>query len=333
MGRAFCAIIILSLALLPSGRVHTATAGKAELPGIESWRADHHMHLSSPDLCSRLGKCFDCGCLETNHPPAVLAADAVSALDRGHVSKGVILSSAYLYGLPSLHLSRSDVANATRLENEFTAAEVSKYPKRLVGFLSVNPLQETALSELRYWTAKPQFVGLKLHFRASEVNIRNAAHREQVSRVLREAARERRPIVIHLGGGDFDAGDAEVFITEVLPNAGDSWVQIAHAGGGLPQHDGNNLRVLRTFGDHIVRDDRRTRKVLFDLSYVPGPDESAETVRELAKEIRRIGVKRFLFGSDFNVLTPAEQIANLGKLGLTAEEWQTLRQNCAPWAC
>jgi hypothetical protein len=44
-------------------------------------------------------------------------------------------------------------------------------------------------------------------------------------------------------------------------------------------------------------------------------------------------MKRFLFGSDFNVLTPLEEIKDIGKLGLTKQELQTLQQNCAPWAC
>ena len=76
-----------------------------------------------------------------------------------------------------------------------------------------------------------------------------------------------------------------------------------------------------------------TRHVLFDLSFVPAPGETAETAHELMEQVRRIGVKRFLFASDYNVLTPEEEIKYLGRLGLTKEEWQALRENCAPWAC
>ena len=63
------------------------------------------------------------------------------------------------------------------------------------------------------------------------------------------------------------------------------------------------------------------------------PVKSREDTAALTQQIRRIGIKRFLFGSDFNVLTLTEEIKNLDRLGLTKEEWQTLRQNCAPWAC
>ena len=76
-----------------------------------------------------------------------------------------------------------------------------------------------------------------------------------------------------------------------------------------------------------------TRHVIFDLSYVPAPDEDPRTMSELIQEVRRIGIGRFLFGSDFNVLTPLQEIENLSKAGLTKEEWQTLRARCAPWAC
>jgi len=302
--------------------------GVKESPDAISWRADHHIHLASADLCRLVGEC-----LPSNHPPAVYASDAVSALDEAHVSKGIILSCAYLYGLPSLHLTSREIAERTRRENEFTAAEVAKYPTRLVGFLSVNPLQNSAIEEIRHWRGSHVLIGLKLHFTASAVHIRSAAERRQVARVVSEAAAEHIPIVIHIGGGNVDASDAELFIRDVLPSAGESWVQIAHAGGGLPLHDGNHVGVLRTFADHIVRDDPATRHVLFDLSFVPAAGESREDAAALTQEIRRIGIKRFLFGSDFNVLAPEEEIKSLGRLGLTKEEWQTLRQNCAPWAC
>jgi uncharacterized protein len=87
------------------------------------WRADHHMHVASADLCRLVGDCLD-----SNRPPAVFAADAIAVLDRANVSKGVILSCAYLYGMPSLHLTPQDIATRTWRENEIAAAEVARYP-------------------------------------------------------------------------------------------------------------------------------------------------------------------------------------------------------------
>jgi len=297
-------------------------------PETKSWKADHHIHLASAELCHLVGEC-----IPSNHPPAVLASDAIHALDEANISKGVILSCAYLYGLPSLHLTSKQIALGTRRENEFTAAEVAKYPGRLVGFLSVDPLQDSALDEIRHWKGSHELIGLKLHFTASAVQMKNEAHRRKVAQVVSEAAKQNLPMVIHIGGGKFDATDAQLFIREVLPSAGESWVQIAHAGGGFPLRDGNHAGVLRTFAEHIAKDDPVTRHVLFDLSVVPATGESGEAASELMRQIRRIGIKRFLFGSDFNVLTPKEEIKRLRKLGLSGEEWKALEENCAPWVC
>jgi predicted TIM-barrel fold metal-dependent hydrolase len=286
------------------------------------------MHLASPDLCRLVGDC-----LKSNHPRAVYAADAVRVLDEAHVAKGVILSCAYLYGMPSLRLKADDVAKRTRIENEFAAAEVAKYPGRLVGFLSVDPLEGSAIEEIRHWHGNHQLIGLKLHFFASKVNIRDSDQRRRAAKVIAAAAEEHLPLVIHVGGDKFNAADAELFIRDVLPSAGSSWVQIAHAGGGLPAIKENNLAVLRAFGDHIVRNDSVTRNVLFDLSYVPMPDATPQTRAAVTEQMRRIGMNRFFFGSDFNEMTPQQEINNLRRLHLTEEEWRVLQGNCAPWAC
>lgn len=278
---AFCCMLLMPIRVPVTNSSLTPASERA-------WRADHHIHLSSTDLCQLAGEC-----LESNHPPAIFASDAIRALDGAHVSKGVILSCAYLYGYPPYHLSAQEIAVRTRRENEFTAAEVSKYRARLVGFLSVNPLQDSAIEEIRHWEGSRQLVGLKLHFTASAVHMKNPIARRKVTAVVAEAASEHLPMVIHVGGGAFDESDAELFIRDVLASAGESWVQIAHAGGGLPLHDGSHVRVLRAFANHIVQNDPLTRHVLFDLSCVPAPEEDPAA---LMREIRRIGIKRFLFG-------------------------------------
>jgi len=322
------ALFLVVILVFAAAKVSNFALAQTGTPDLPAWRADHHMHLASPELCHLVGEC-----LASNKPPAVFAADAVKALDRAHVSKGVILSCAYLYGLASLHLKPAEVAAMTRKENEFTAAQVAQYPARLVGFLSVDPLADSAIEEIRHWHGSRQLIGLKLHFTASSVHIRNDAERRKVAEVIGVAAAEGLPIVIHIGGGKFNGADAELFIRDVLPSAGNSWVQIAHAGGGLPRYDGNNLAVLRTFADHIVQKDPATQRVLFDLSYVPAPGETPKAAAAVLEQMRRIGMERFLFGSDFNVLTPRQQIKDLDKLGLTKKELQTLPHTCAPWAC
>jgi predicted TIM-barrel fold metal-dependent hydrolase len=144
----------------------------------------------------------------------------------------VILSCASLDGLPSLHLNPSELAVKTRRENEFDRRRVAKYPDRLIGFLSVDPLADSAIEEIHHWHGSHQLIGLKLHFTASAVDLRNAGERRRVAKVIATAAAEGLPMVIHLGGGKFNGAEAELFIRDVLPSAGSSWVQIAHAADG-----------------------------------------------------------------------------------------------------
>jgi hypothetical protein len=95
----------------------------------------------------------------------------------------------------------------------------------------------------------------------------------------------------------------------------------------------HHVEILRLFADRIARGDTVTARVLFDLSYLPAPEEDDTTVSALVHEMRRIGLERFVFGSDFNVLTPAAQIAAFDRLRLTPAELATIRSTCAPWAC
>lgn len=286
------------------------------------------MHLGSPDICKRIGDC-----LSSNDPPAIFGADAVAVLDAANVSRGVVFSSAYLYGLASLHLDPAEVDRWIRRENEFTAAQVRRHADRLVGFLSVDPMQPSAVDEIRHWRGSPDLIGVKLHLTASGVRIRDAEPRRMLAEVVREAAAQKLPIAIHIGGGSFNADDAETFVRTILPEAGESWVQIAHAGGGLPLKGNNHVEVLGVFADHIARNDPRTAHVLFDLSYVPAPEEGPRVASALRREMYRIGLERFLFGSDYNVLTHTEQIAAIARLGLTVEEESILQENCATWVC
>lgn len=286
------------------------------------------MHLASADLCARVGEC-----LESNAPAAVYAADAVRALDAAGVARGVVLSCAYLYGLPSLHLPPAEIATWTRRENEFTAAEVGKFPDRLIGFLSVDPLAPSALAELEHWRGNPVFRGVKLHLTANGVDLDRAADRARLKQVVAAAAAQGLPLVMHVGGGNFGRAQAERFIAEVLPGAAGVPVQIAHAAGGLPLAANNHLEVLRAFAEHIRRKDPATRRLLFDLSFVPAEGEDSTTVRQLREVLREIGLARMLFGSDFNVEMPVDAILRLRRLGWSDAELRTIRSNCAPWAC
>lgn len=88
--------------------------------------------------------------MPAHDPPAVFGSDAVAALDKAGIDRGVVFSSGYLYGLASLNLEPEAVARLTRRENNFTAAEVAKFPDRLTGFLSADPMQPSAIDRFLF---------------------------------------------------------------------------------------------------------------------------------------------------------------------------------------
>jgi predicted TIM-barrel fold metal-dependent hydrolase len=313
------------------------TALPATPPDFVPWHADHHMHVrsravyeASVALCA--GKP---GCQVPDPGHAVVgAADVVAALDEAHVGKGVVLSSAYLFGSPYLGDQHYDVARMTRAENEYVAAQVAQVPDRLVGFFSVDPLSASAAAEARYWAGNGRLQGLKLHFTAAGVHLKDPAQVKRIAGIVRLAGDRRLPMVIHLRASwDFGAEDTEIFIRDILPAARESTVQVAHA-GGWSGTDRVMLDDLAAFAAHIARDDPATRHVLFDLSGVVTPATTPEEAAALVALMRRIGLARFVMGSDYDFPTPrATDDLTREKLPLSGQEWQTLARSCAPWAC
>jgi predicted TIM-barrel fold metal-dependent hydrolase len=71
----------------------------------------------------------------------------VRLLDEAGIRQALVLSLAYQYGNPN----RPPVENEydqVKAENDWTSAQVARFPDRLRGFCSVNPLKDSALEEI-----------------------------------------------------------------------------------------------------------------------------------------------------------------------------------------
>jgi predicted TIM-barrel fold metal-dependent hydrolase len=324
------ALILACILLLPGQT-------PALQPDFVPWHADHHLHLRSRAVYeATVAMCGGRpGCQAPDAGHAVLgAAQVLAALDEVHAGRGVVLSMAYLFGSPYLAGQHYDVARLTRAENEYVAGEVARARGRLTGFFAVDPLSPAAPGEVRYWALDGRLAGLKLHLTSAAVNLKDPAQVRQVARVVRLAAAHRLPMVIHLRAAwEFGAAETEIFIRDILPAARGSLVQIAHA-GGWSGTDRVMLEDLGSFAAHIARDDPATRHVLFDLSGVASTATTPQEAAALVELMRRIGLARFVLGSDFDFATPLQSDeVSRAKLPLSDEEWRTLAQNCAPWAC
>ncbi|CAN5855072.1 hypothetical protein BH24ACI4_BH24ACI4_00890 [soil metagenome] len=105
--------------------------------------------------------------------------DLISLLDAAGIRRAAVLSVAYLLGDPAA--ARADEYERVKAENDWTSGQVARFPDRLVGFCSVNPLKEYALDELSRCAKDPRLRrGLKLHFANSKVDYQNPAHIERI---------------------------------------------------------------------------------------------------------------------------------------------------------
>lgn len=306
--------------------------------------ADHHMHLQSPmaaNLLNQGGDRADGG--QREH--AATAKDLIAALDAAHIERAAALSDAYRLGSPFVHVPNE--AEAVERENEWTAAQVRQYPTRLMGFCSVNPLRSYAMSAIQR-CSQLGLHGLKLHLANSRFNFERSADVKKLERIFALANRLHMAIIIHLRTDEKWNSERSVrlFVDKVLPMAPDVPVQVAHMGawGG---YDRSTDTALQTFISSCRSHRPTCRHLFFDISVVVLDPAATDRVdRLLAREqqdfpqgpyrlaanIRKFGIQRILFGSDFPDSMPAEYEQLLRtELKLKPGEVDQLFSNVAPY--
>ncbi|MEO5823495.1 MAG: amidohydrolase family protein [Vicinamibacteraceae bacterium] len=291
---------------------------------------DYHQHLFSPSIAA------------AGTFTAIDAERLVALLDEAGIKHALVLSLAYSYGnpnRPTRPLPDREYA-LVKAENDWTSAQVARYPGRLVAFCSVNPLRPYALDEITRCAADPGLRrGLKMHFGNSDVRLDDAAHVARLREVFAAANRHHMAIVVHMRSTlsqkrPYGAASARAFLNDVLPAAPDVPVQIAHLAGAGGYDDPLVDEALGVFVEAIAKDDPRLRRVYFDVSGVAGLGEWRGKATRIAERIRAIGVTRILYGSDgagAGNLTPAEAWKAFTDLPLTDDERRIIAANVAPY--
>ena len=314
---------------------------------------DHHAHLQSATAAQLLNEGATLHA-EENSPEKekpYSARDLISALDAAGVGRATALSEAYLLGSKFVHVSNE--AKVVDRENDWTLQQVRQYPKRLLGFCSVNPIRPYAMAAIKHCQHIGLRGGLKLHLAASHFNFADEKQIRQLEDVFRAANRLRMPILIHLHPDDekWDGKrDSQIFLEQILPLAPDITVQIAHM-GGWGGYDRSADAALTTFADKCATQTRVCARLYFDISAVIVPPSAAqapagsdlrfmyenqknfpEGPERLAANIRRIGIHRVLFATDWPVMGIKDYIGLLRtNLPLTTAEINQIFSNVAPY--
>jgi predicted TIM-barrel fold metal-dependent hydrolase len=285
---------------------------------------DYHQHLLSPSAAA-LGSLSN----------TFTARDLIALLDAAGVQRALVLSLAYQYGNPNRPAVRDEYAKV-RAENEWTAQQVAQYPGRLRAFCGVDPLKDYALQEIARCAKDPYLhYGLKLHFGNSDVDLDQPQEVEQVRAVFKAADEHGMAITVHMHSSvtrkrSYGAGEARIFLNEVLPAAPHVPTQIAHLAGAGGYDDPGVDEALLVFIDAIAKHDPRMAHVYFDVSGVAGLGHWEEKKDLIATRIRQVGVKRVLWGSDGAFgggMTPQQAVDAFQKLPLSKSEFQTIYGN------
>jgi predicted TIM-barrel fold metal-dependent hydrolase len=228
-----------------------------------------------------------------------------------------------------------------KAENDWTAAQVAKYPDRLRAFCGFNPLKDYALAELERCAAHPQLRhGIKMHFGNSDVQLENPAHIARLKEVFRAANRHRMAIAIHLRASislkrPYGEAQARALMEHLMPEVPDSMVQVAHLSGAGPGYDDPAANeVMRVFAEAAARKEPNTRRLYFDVASIATPDITPAQAREMVERIRMVGVDKVLYGSDAATPTnmkPREAWAAFRALPLTDAEFKRIAENVAPY--
>jgi predicted TIM-barrel fold metal-dependent hydrolase len=265
---------------------------------------DVHTHLASQVLADLYGGA-----------PAATADDLIAHLDEANVQRAVVLSPGY-FGLP-------DDSNMAP-ENDYVAAEVGKYPDRLIGFCGINPLYDSAVSEIDRCLDLPGMVGVKLHLPGSGVDMTNEDHVAALSAVFDKAQERDAPVAIHVGGRDSLplVGDGLANLGDIIGAHPDVRVMHAHCAGNM---DDENIELWIREG--------AAETAYVDVSaclkfYRDAPLAKRELI---VWRFRKWGIERVLFGSDYlsfvPVETPKEALETLTMYPFTQEEIDTILAN------
>lgn len=256
------------------------------------------------------------------------ASQLVARLDEAGIRRAVVLSDAYYFGAP-YPVPVQDEYDKVRAENDWTAQQVARFPDRLVGFCSFDPLEDYALAELERCAASRQFKGLKLHFNGAMLDFHSPEQVARVRRVMEAANRFRLPLIIHVRpGGTYGREEVDVFLHQLVAAVPDVAVTVAHLWGG-----GNySASALAAYAEAVSAGDPVTRNLYFDVAEVWIGRGSKEEREEIVRRMRQLGLGRLLYGSDGGRGTPREAWTAFRKeLPLTDEEFRTLANNVAPY--
>jgi uncharacterized protein len=311
---------------------------------------DHHVHLLGPELIrdwKSVGARFSRPDPTYLSPAALLESGASEQARPGPaIDRVVLVPMAHLYAnsgmRESLGSSLEQEQAKVRMENDHVSREAARWPGRAVALCSVNPLRPYAQEELDRCKDELRVAGIKVHVASNQIDLREAEHRAALARLAGSVDAANMTLLIHLDPQrrGHTREHITAFANAVLGPHPRLRVIVAHLGGSGGYADWTQA-VFGSLLDWLEArqaDGDSRDHVYFDISAVYLERESegvpATTPAQaaaLAVDLRRAGLDRLLFGSDYPVFDPGRYARLLrDEVGLTEAELATIQANSPP---
>ena len=228
---------------------------------------------------------------------AVLAANSVG------IQRVIVLSNSY---------SKMAYRDYARTQNAFVAKEAKKNPTKIAGACAVNPLMDWAQEEMRRCKQDGLKV-LKLHTMASGMDLHRHADLVELKKILSLASELQYTVLIHGAFPKKTRGNESDILLKTLSDFPKIRFILGHMMG-------KEFEVLKNF---------KHPNFLVEVSAVPIFLNEPADQKKLVAIMKEVGMKKFVFGSDWPVYHPAETLHALQALPLSTSELDDLVYNNA----
>ena len=204
-----------------------------------------------------------------------------------------------------------------RVTNEFVAKVADQYPERIIGFASVDPHKKSAVKDFEYAIRELSLVGLKLHPQVQAFEPNDPAYYPLYSKCVELGV----PVTFHTGSTYWGAGleggggiklrfSDPMLLDDVAADFPDLKLIMAHP--GWPWQD-EQLAIAT-----------HKNNVYIDLSGWSPKYFQPLLITYMTKMIPQ----KFLFGTDYPMLSPQRWLLDFEGLGLSSEiKSMVLREN------
>lgn len=290
---------------------------------INGAQLDAHNHIASPELIELTTSSISQEELQKKFPNGIQtnAAGVVRQMDDANIRKAVVTSLA--------HFSLLDDEGMKR-ENDWAAAQFAKFPDRIIGFCGINPLRKTAVAEIDRCIDELGMKGVKLHVIASNLDLSNKKVLFRIRKVFHKLNKRAVPVLFHVTEVT-DCGLREhllMNIGEIFARFPDVKLMLAHGFGNCNLDPLVNLVYALPFFFPKPENIFTETSSMFNFY----KDAPIEKKREIVWLLRKFGINRVFYGSDYIALQPenprpVETLQNLAAYPFTQDEIDTILNN------